>query len=270
MAYLRIIRPLNCLITLVSVLVGAWIGQRIVLSIPIAVAGLIGFIVCAFGNVVNDIKDIEIDRINNPDRPLPSGRVPKKAALYMAVVFFLLALAGALFLGMWPFLTVITSLFLLFLYSSHLKKTMAGNFTVAFIAGLSFVFGGFVGRNPFCIIPLIFSIFIHLPREIVKDVMDMRGDKATGARTLPIIAGPARSFNISALILALLCLILPVPYILGILNVVYIIIILVAVYPLLFYIVLRLLRKPQSSALPLISTFIKASMVAGLIAMIAS
>ena len=270
MVHLRIIRPLNCLITLVSVLVGVWIGKDIIFSIPVAAAAFIGFVVCAFGNVVNDIKDIKIDRINNPDRPLPSGKVSKNTASYMAIVFFVIPVAGALFLGLWPFLTVITALFLLFLYSAYLKKTLAGNFTVASIAGLSFLFGGFVGHNPFCIVPLIFSIFIHLPREIVKDVMDMKGDKTIGATTLPIIAGPVTSCNISALILALLCLILPLPYLLGILNVVFIIIILVAAYPLLFYIILRLLRKPQSSALPLISNLIKASMAAGLVAMIVS
>ncbi len=256
--------------TLISVLVGAWIASRIVLSIQVLAAAIIGFIVCAFGNVVNDIKDLEIDRINNPDRPLPSGKVPQNAALYMAIVFFVLPVAGALFLGTWPLLTVIAALILLFLYSAYLKKTLAGNFTVALIAGLSFVFGGFVGRNPFCIVPVVFSIFIHMPREIVKDVMDMRGDRAIGANTLPINIGPDRSFNISALILALLCLILPMPYILGILNVAYIIIVLAAVYPLLFYIILRLLRKPQGSALPLISNLIKVSMAAGLAAMIVS
>jgi geranylgeranylglycerol-phosphate geranylgeranyltransferase len=268
--YLRIIRPINCLITLISVLVGAWISRYITLSSPLLVAGFIGFAVCAFGNVVNDIKDVEIDRINNPRRPLPAGDVSITAAWIMVAVFLIIAVTGSFFLGIWPFLTVITALLTLFLYSTHLKKTPAGNLTIALTAGLSFVFGGFVAHNPACIIPLVFSLLIHFPREVVKDVIDMKGDRAIGALTLPILLGPFRAYTISALSLAFLCLVLPLPYLLGILNKNYIVIVLVAAYPILLYVVWQLLRKPSNEKLPLISNLIKTSMAIGLIAMIVS
>ena len=270
MGYLRIIRPVNCIITLLSVLVGAWIGQTISFSNAVIFAGLIGFAVCAFGNVVNDIKDIDIDRINNPGRPLPSGQVQKKHAIIMAAAILVLCLSTSFFLGTWPFLTVIMALLLLYLYSAILKRTLAGNITVAMITGLSFVFGGFVAHNMACIIPMFFSIFIHLPREIVKDVIDMKGDKAIGAHTLPIAVGPFRACSISALLLAFLLLILPLPFIVGILNRNYIIIVLVAGYPILAYSIWQLVTKPPPHKLGLISNLIKASMAVGLIAMIVS
>jgi geranylgeranylglycerol-phosphate geranylgeranyltransferase len=269
-AYLRIIRPVNCFITLISVLVGGWIGQNISFSATLLFAGLIGFVVCAFGNIVNDIRDIEIDRINNPKRPLASGALRKKNALLMAIISFILAALGSFFLEFWPIIIVITALLLLLFYSIYLKKTLAGNLTVAVIAGMSFVLGGLVTGNPVCIVPVIFSVFIHLPREIVKDVIDMKGDKIIGAVTVPIIAGPFRAYNISALLLGLLCLVLPLPYVLGILNVAYIIIVLLVAYPLILYIIWRLLRKPSPDELPVISKLIKASMAIGLIAMIVS
>jgi geranylgeranylglycerol-phosphate geranylgeranyltransferase len=186
------------------------------------------------------------------------------------VLFLVLSIAGAFFLGLWPFLTVIAALFLLFLYSAYLKKTLAGNFTVAFVAGLSFVLGGLVAGNLACIIPFIFSLFIHLPREIVKDVLDMKGDKEIGAVTLPIIAGPFRACNLSALLLGFLCLLLPLPYILGILNIAYMILILAVAYPVLLYVIWRLLKKPLTGELHLMSNLIKAAMAAGLVAMIIS
>ena len=188
----------------------------------------------------------------------------------MVLFFLIISIVGSLFLGIWPFLTVITALLLLFLYSIYLKKTLAGNVTVGLITGLSFVFGGLVARNPACLIPLFFSLLIHLPREIVKDVMDMKGDHAIGALTLPIAVGPFRACTISALLVACLCLVLPLPYVLGILNRNYIIIILVAGYPILLYIVWQLLKKPSTEKLPLISNLIKTSMAIGLIAMIVS
>ena len=258
------------MITLISVLVGGWIGQSISFSAALLIAGLIGFAVCAFGNIVNDINDIETDRINNPTRPLPSKALTVRSALLMAIVAFALPAIASFFLGAWQFIIVITALLLLFLYSIHLKRTLVGNLTVAAIAGLSFVLGGLVTRNPMCIIPLIFSIFVHLPREIVKDVIDMKGDKAIGATTLPIIVGPFRAYSVSALVLGILCLLLPLPYVYGILNVVYIAIVLLFAYPVILYTIWRLLRKPRSDELSVISTLIKASMVIGLFAMLVS
>ena len=270
MAYLRIIRPVNCIITSISVLVGGWIAKDIFLSQNLAIAALIGFTVCAFGNLINDIKDIEIDRINNPRRPLPSGRVKKNIIWFMAFAAMIISAAAAFFLGKIPFLVVTAALVLLVLYSLYLKKTVLGNIAVAVTAGLSFIFGGVISGNVFSVVPAIFSIFIHIPREILKDVMDMKGDRMTGAVTLPILIGPMKAYNISAILLAILCLLLPLPYITGILGATYIIIVLAGAYPLLIYMIWLLLKKPTENMLPLLSNLIKASMIVGLLAMILS
>jgi len=269
-AYLRIIRPVNCIITSISVLVGGWIAKEIFLSGNLVIAALIGFAVCAFGNLINDIKDIEIDRINNPTRPLPSGKVKKNFIWLMAFASMIGSAIASFFLGTIPFLVVIAAIILLIFYSVYLKKTVFGNITVALIAGLSFIFGGVVANNILSIVPAIFSILIHMPREILKDVIDMKGDRMTGAVTLPILVGPMQAYNISAIFLSVLCLMLPIPYITGILDATYIIIILAGAYPLLIYIIWRLLKKPPASALHLISNLIKASMIVGLLAMIIS
>lgn len=270
MAYVRVIRPVNCAITAVSVLVGALIGREIFLPVNLIVAALVGFGVCAFGNLVNDIRDIEIDRINNPTRPLPSGKVRKNAVWFMAFASMAGSALASFFLGTIPFLVVIAALIMLVFYSVYLKKTMAGNITVALVAGLSFVFGGIVAANPACLIPAVFAVLVHLPREMIKDVIDMSGDRLAGARTLPIIAGPSAAYTISAVFLGLLCIALPLPYITGILNIAYVVIILGAAYPLLFYIMWRLLKNPSSESLPRLSNLLKAAMAAGLVAMIIS
>jgi geranylgeranylglycerol-phosphate geranylgeranyltransferase len=264
------IRPLNCAITLLSVIVGGWIGKSIHFSFELVAAGIIGFLVCAFGNIVNDIYDIESDRVNNPHRPLASGQAKQNIALLMALICLLTALIGGFFLGIPPLIVVITALLLLFLYSAYLKKTLAGNLVVALTAGLSFILGGIVTKNPASIIPFVFSLFIHLPREIVKDIMDMKGDKMIGAVTLPIVAGITQSCTISAILLGCLILLLPVPYIINILDVVYIVIILVVAYPILLYIIWRLMKKPPLDELPRISNLMKAAMAVGLAAMIIS
>lgn len=268
MAYLRIIRPVNCVITAVSVMVGALIGRPIALSGSLLAAAFIGFGVCAFGNLVNDIQDIEIDRINNPKRPLPSGKVRKNAVWFMAFAFMLGSAVGAFLLGPAPFLVAIAAMVLLVFYSVYLKKTLAGNLTVAVIAGLSFVFGGVVAANPVSVIPGFFAVLIHLPREIIKDVIDMSGDRLAGCRTLPIVAGPSAAYNASAVCLALLCVALPVPYLARVLGRAYMVIVLCGAYPLLFYVMWRLLKRPSNESLPRLSNLIKVAMAVGLIAMI--
>ena len=81
------LRPLNCIITMGAVWVGGWIGQDIILSPSLILAGMIGFLVCGFGNLINDLYDIEIDKINNPERPLPSGRADRKIAIIMSIAY---------------------------------------------------------------------------------------------------------------------------------------------------------------------------------------
>ena len=238
------------------------------MSPQLILAGIIGFIVCAYGNVVNDIQDIEIDKVNNPKRPLPSGQVDIKNVKVFAILFFIISILFSVIFGVLPFLLVFGALILLFFYATHFKRTIWSNFIVALITGLSFILGGLVAKNSLCILPFLFSFFIHLSREIIKDVIDIKGDKSMGIISLPIVSGVEQSFNISALSLAILCIILPLPFVLKVLNLVYILILLIFAYPMLIYIMFKLLKRPHKGELKRLSNMLKISMVIGLVAMI--
>lgn len=268
MGYVVIIRPINCLIASASVLIGAWIGQSIFFSPMLFLACLIAFAVCAFGNIINDLSDIEIDRVNNPQRPLVAGTANKTAVTLVALMFAALALISALSLGFLPFLVITVALGLLLLYSITLKKTLAANFLVAFVSGLSFVLGGLVVANIVCIVPLVFSLFIHPPREIIKDVIDLKGDMSAGVNSLPIRLGVERSYTVTALFVGILIILLPFPFFLRLLSLRYILIVLLCAYPLLLYTFIKLLKKPKKNELPVLSTVLKITMVIGLVAMI--
>lgn len=268
MGYVVIIRPINCLIASASVLIGAWIGQSIFFSPMLLLACLIAFVVCAFGNIINDLSDVEIDRVNNPQRPLIAGTVNKTAVIVVALMFAALALISALSLGFLPFLLVGVALSLLLLYGITLKKTLAANFLVAFVSGLSFVLGGLVVANTVCIVPLVFSLFIHPPREIIKDVIDLKGDTHAGVSSFPIRFGTERSFTIGALFVGILLILLPFPFFLRLLDLRYILIVLICAYPLLLYTFIKLLKKPKENELPTLSTVLKITMGIGLVSMI--
>jgi geranylgeranylglycerol-phosphate geranylgeranyltransferase len=249
-------------------MVGGWVAKGIVFSPQLLLAGMIGFIVCAYGNIINDLKDIEIDKINNPDRPLPKGTVNEKTVTYIAVFFFLISILFSLSLGIIPLLLVLITLVLLYLYATYLKKTVLGNFVVAFIAGLTFIFGGLITKNPACLIPFVFAILIHTAREIIKDVVDIKGDQTAGVISLPIILGKEKSISVSVLLLAILCIGLPIPFIFKILTLRYMIMVLLFAYPIIFYAIFQLVKHPKGIGFNKISNLLKISMAFGLIAMI--
>ncbi|HEY6625870.1 MAG TPA: UbiA family prenyltransferase, partial [Ignavibacteriaceae bacterium] len=87
-AIVKIVRPLNFLITFISVIVAAVIclpGYGIELNVFLA--ALSASLVMASGNIINDIYDIDIDRVNKPSRPLPSGKISIKEAYILYFVF---------------------------------------------------------------------------------------------------------------------------------------------------------------------------------------
>lgn len=171
------------------------------------------FLVTGAGNAINDYYDREIDAVNRPQRPIPSGRIPPQSAFLYSIALFI---AGCMIAGFVSELCLMLAAFnslLLFLYARSLKATpLAGNIAVAFLTGSTFLFGG-AAAGPVGLLenrtPFMLSFLVSMSREIAKDIEDMRGDQKGGARTLPILAGerPSRAlagaFAISAVALSL-------------------------------------------------------------------
>ena len=95
------------------------------------------------GNVVNDYYDREIDAVNRPKRPIPSGRISPKSALNYSLILFA---AGCLLAALVNQLCLLVAAFnsaILFFYARNLKTTpLAGNLCVAYLTGSTFLFGG--------------------------------------------------------------------------------------------------------------------------------
>jgi geranylgeranylglycerol-phosphate geranylgeranyltransferase len=268
MAYVTMLRPINCIITLVSVWVGAWIGYGFTLPPALILAGMIGFVTCGFGNLVNDLYDIKIDKINNPQRPLVSGKANRKLVIVLALCLLIISLVFSLSIDLVVFFLVLGVSILLFAYAAFLKKKPVANIIVSAITGLSFVLGGIVVKNPVSIFPFVFSFFIHMPREIIKDIIDIKGDKQNNVVSIPIALGIRRASTISAFFLGVLCILLPLPYILEILSVRYMIVVLFFACPIIIYCLVKLVKKPGATEFSKLSRFLKFAMATGLVAMI--
>ncbi len=107
-----------------AVLVAETIGLG---TLPSVIQGVFGFLTAflllAGTMVYNDIQDVQADRVNSPDRPIPSGKVTIREAYGLSIVLSALALISSLVLGILTFLTALVALALMAYYNTHGKKT---------------------------------------------------------------------------------------------------------------------------------------------------
>ena len=235
--YIEILRPGNALMSAISIILVALIDKTI--SIPVVLAMLAVFFETAAGNVINDYFDYKIDLINKPDRPIPSGRISlKNGRNYGYFLFFMGTVCGffiSYLTNNWiPFAIVLFADVVLYLYAYKLKSTpLLGNLTVGFMTGFGFVFGGFSINNPTIIMTSIFLGFFALvmttAREIIKDIEDIEGDKADGARTLPILIGAKKPAILAAILIVVDSALCPLLYYYHVFGILYLPVIAIAV-----------------------------------------
>lgn len=263
-----ITRPANVLIAGLSIAVAGYlcgIGQA---GVPLAAAAAAGMLITVAANAINDYFDIEIDRINKPQRPLPAGTVSRREAVGLVILAFAAAIACAAFIGPRALFITAGSGLLLYWYSARLKRTVLwGNLTVSLVTGLAFFFGGVaVGRPAAALVPALFAFFMHLGREIIKDMEDTEGDRALQARTLPVVYGPEPARQLASAVLLLLLALTWLPWLFGMYGPGYLAVVVVGVQPVLLLVVWALWRRPGRETCRRLSTLLKADMLIGLLA----
>jgi geranylgeranylglycerol-phosphate geranylgeranyltransferase len=217
--YLKLARPANIgLVAFVVLITSALAGDyppvwRVVLAV-IAVV-----FITAGGNALNDICDIEIDRINKPKRPLPAGLISVAGARRFMIAMFVLGNLASLFLGFWPFvisLLLVTPL--LYWYAKHLRNVaLAGNIVVAFLSSMTFIYAAVAfGDIRVGYVPAVYCFMISLIREIVKDLEDLDGDGANESNTLPVSIGENATRVVAGIMILLFLPFIPLPYVAGI------------------------------------------------------
>lgn len=208
--WLTLIRAVNCLMAAAAVWVGACLTDYS-FSWRLGLAMFGAFAVCAAGNIVNDIRDVSTDRISHPKRPLPSGTISIRTATRLAWALHIVSLVAAALVNLWVLGVAIVLTSLLLAYNFRLKRVpLAGNVTVAVLSGLPFLCGGltvdpaatFALPGPWPAV--VFAFFMHLAREIVKDVEDVSGDSAAGILTFPQVAGAGEALGLAFLLFLIL------------------------------------------------------------------
>ncbi|MCF7794247.1 MAG: geranylgeranylglycerol-phosphate geranylgeranyltransferase [Candidatus Cloacimonetes bacterium] len=192
MPFIKIIRPFNCLFVAFTVLFGALISNNVIELSPIIFAVLSASFIAAAGYVINDFFDLPIDKVNKPNRILPSGKIsPKTAYLFAVTLFFVGIMLSYLTTNFFCVGLAIINSIALFLYARYFKLSfLMGNLLVAYAAASTFIYGGLAANNlGNSLIIAIFAFLYTFLREIVKDAEDIEGDAEFGARTLAIKVG---------------------------------------------------------------------------------
>jgi geranylgeranylglycerol-phosphate geranylgeranyltransferase len=161
---------------------------------------------------INDYWDLNKDRINHPNRPLPSGRLSIEQAWWAAVVLFACALIAAIPLGLYSFILVAVSIVLLWNYSHLLTYSgILGNVLVAVIIAFLILLGSLVVGKPFAMsYPVGFLFCYALARELIWDVHDAEGDRDYGIVTVANRWGEQTAFSIAWGLIGVLSASIPV------------------------------------------------------------
>lgn len=193
---LRLLRLSNSLPASLLVLLGARLADAPLLHPRLWLAAAAMWAITAFGYVSNDLSDQAEDRINKPDRPLPTGVVTYRQARTIAGLLFMLALLLSALLGLAPFLVALLVLGLLHLYNRRLKGAAgAGNLLIAGLAAGAFLPGvvavyGWQWAPLTNLLPAMLGVFFFvLARELLKTLEDTTGDDAVAKRTFALTWG---------------------------------------------------------------------------------
>ena len=180
---------------------------------PLVVAGIVlcGPLVCAMSQAVNDWYDRHVDAINEPNRPIPSGRVPGRWGLYIATIWTVLSLFVALALGPWGFAAAVVGVILAWLYSAppvRLKQNgWWGNAACAicyeglpWFTGAAVLAAGFPGW-PVVISALLYSFGAHGIMTL-NDFKSVEGDRRMGIASIPVQLGIEGAARLACLAMA--------------------------------------------------------------------
>lgn len=191
---LRLVRAANLLIALAGVLAGGWIALgRVAIPRVLAFAALAAASFAAAGNVLNDLWDAPADRLNRrpEERPLAAGRIAPGTAHLTLVASVLGGVGAAALVSGTALLIGLGALAVMIAYSPLLKRRgVPGNLAIAAVAGLPPLYGALAVDRPAAgVVPWTLAAWLHLVRELVKDIDDAPGDRAVGRRTLPLVVG---------------------------------------------------------------------------------
>ncbi|MCS7386482.1 MAG: UbiA family prenyltransferase [archaeon GB-1867-005] len=203
-AFLRIIRPVNCVMMGIAVVLSELVALQGFPDIYTLILGFVtAFALTAASMVVNDYFDFQVDLVNAPWRPLPSGLIRRNEAILYAVFFAIVGVVASFQLNFECLVLAVASLIISTIYNAEGKKFgLLGNFMVSFCVALPFLYGSFAVKSGGSLLLQILSLAAFLAntgREVTKGIIDVEGDRVRGVKTIAISRGKQFAGKLSSL-----------------------------------------------------------------------
>ncbi len=278
---IEISRPINCLMGALTVVIGLLNTRSNVpldkLTVNI-IFGVITYIfLAAAGNIINDVYDIEIDKINRPNRPIPRGSISIKQAKRL---FFLSLIVGIVLslVNTLIFRLVLINLaiaiffgFITWVYAKWGKRSgFFGNVIVGVSYSIGLVYGAFLNSSnipPYVLYFFLTAFSLLVAREVIKGCEDIEGDKNQGVKTLAIKIGIKNSRNVAVIFSFVAITFFVLPIFTNILNpILFIIFMIIGLIEVAYTIFIMLTSKLEKGNFKKISLLLKIGMLLGLVA----
>jgi len=221
---IKLIRPLNCTVMSLAVLVGAILaGLGNLHWIDLLFGVITAFMLTGAAMAINDYYDFDIDKINEPNRPIPSGQVSLKASLAITVLMTLIGLSFAFMITLYCLIFAAIAWIIMVAYTTVGKRAgFPGNLLVSACVAAPFLFGSLVAVNTVIINILLFASMAFLSntgREIAKGIVDVEGDSQHNIKTLAVVFGNKKAALAAAIFFVFAVCLTPIPLILDIVSI---------------------------------------------------
>jgi len=217
--YLRLMRPVNCLMMGFAVVAGAALANPNVSSVfkpNLIYAFVTGFMLTAASMAINDYYDRKIDAINEPNRPIPSGSIKPREALAFAFTLTAIGFVTAYLTNISCLVLAIIAWTVFAAYTMVGKRSgLPGNFLVSTCVAIPFIYGSIAIANDVKSNVLIFALMAFLSntgREITKGIVDVQGDQTQSIKTLAVRFGEKKAAVVAALFYFFAVLLSPIPW----------------------------------------------------------
>jgi geranylgeranylglycerol-phosphate geranylgeranyltransferase len=222
---LRLMRPVNCAMMGFAVMVGAVLANPQFSSVNwlnILYGFATGFMLTAASMTINDYYDRAIDAINEPSRPIPSGSVSARAALAFVFVLSAIGFVFAFLASVLCLAVAVISWIIVTTYVTVGKRSgLLGNFLVSACVAIPFIYGSITVTGQVQLNVVLFASMAFLSntgREITKGIVDVKGDRAEGVKTLAVRYGERAAAVAAAVFYLSAVSLTPLPWYLGIVS----------------------------------------------------
>ena len=226
-AFIELTRPPNGILMFIAVLAGVALSDTKNITLREALLSLLtAYTLNGSSMGFNDYFDIEVDKVNAPTRPIPSGIISPKEAVILSSILALIGVISAALTSIGCLIVAVSSFLAAFLYNAKLKRLgILGNIVVSLVVAAPFIYGSVLSDGYISIRLLTFIapvILSNTGREVIKGISDVEGDALRGVKSIARVHGRKTAGKLGATLYILAVAISPLPYLLHLVSWLYI------------------------------------------------